>query len=88
MHHRKKRSQGGQWDPINIVALCGHGTAGCHGWVEHNPNKAADQGWHVRPWRDPADIPVLYHGKTWAHLTVEGDICYGTGIPDDNQGGC
>lgn len=74
MHHRKKRSQGGLWTPENIVALDGHGTTGCHGWVEHNPNAAAEQGWHVRPWEEPADIPVLYRGSDRVLLTSDGRL--------------
>jgi hypothetical protein len=58
MHHRKKRSQGGDWSPENIVAVCGHGTTGCHGWIEHNPEAAHATGWHVKPWENPAEIPV------------------------------
>ncbi len=71
MHHRKKRGQGGPWSPENIVAVCGHGTAGCHGWIEHHPNDAAEQGFHVRPWQDPLLIPVLYRGS-WATLCKDG----------------
>ncbi|WNN95721.1 HNH endonuclease [Mycobacterium phage Dulcita] len=56
MHHRKKRGQGGPWEPWNIVALCGHGTTGCHGWVEANPLAAHATGWHVRPWEDPRSV--------------------------------
>lgn len=72
MHHRKKRSQGGLWTPVNIVAVCGHGTAGCHGWIEHNPNAAAEEGFHVRPWQIPEDTPI-YQGflGRWIRLTVD-----------------
>lgn len=72
MHHRKKRGQGGLWTPENIVALCGHGTVGCHGWVEHFPDAAAVRGWHVRPWQNPAEAPVLWRGSDWVLLTAEG----------------
>lgn len=72
LHHRVKRSQGGKWEPQNCVKLCGHGTAGCHGWVEHNPNDAEAQGFHVRPWNTPADIPVLRRGL-WVQLNDGGD---------------
>jgi len=43
--------------------LCGHGTTpdGCHSWVEHNPNAAEAEGFHVRPWNDPVVTPVLLH---------------------------
>ena len=33
-HHLIPRSLGGIWTESNIVPLCGHGTAGCHGDVE------------------------------------------------------
>lgn len=33
-HHLIKKSQGGDDIDANIVPLCGHGTAGCHGDVE------------------------------------------------------
>lgn len=74
MHHRKKRGQGGLWDATNIVAVCGDGTRGCHGWAEHNPNDAADFGWHVRPWQDPAETPLLWRGSQWLLLTADGGV--------------
>lgn len=52
--------------------LCGHGTAGCHGWVEHNPNAAEAVGFHVRPWQNPADIPLKIHGE-WYLLLPNGE---------------
>jgi hypothetical protein len=61
VHHRRKRSAGGEWSPSNCVALCGHGTLGCHSWVEHNPDAAAAAGWHVRPWQDPREVAVHSH---------------------------
>lgn len=33
-HHLIPRSLGGMWNQDNIVPLCGHGTAGCHGDIE------------------------------------------------------
>ena len=74
LHHRVKRSQGGKWSPENIVALCGHGTTpgGCHAWVEHHPNDAEKQGYHVRPWNDPLETPLLRRGL-WALLDDAGD---------------
>jgi hypothetical protein len=75
-HHRLKKGQGGPWCPTNIVLLCGDGTTpnGCHSFAEHYPNKAAEQGWHVRPWESPAEIPVLYRGSQLAYLTIDGGI--------------
>ena len=49
------------WSPENCVALCGHGTAGCHGWVEANPLKAHVEGLYVRSYEDEAARMVL----TW-----------------------
>lgn len=73
LHHRKKRSQGGGWTPGNCVMLCGHGTRGCHGWVEDHPTAAEAEGWHVRPWDDPGSTPVLYHGSGLCYLTEDGE---------------
>lgn len=73
MHHRVKLSQGGLWTPQNVVRLCGHGTTrdGCHCWVEHNPDDAEVEGFHVRPWNDPATIPILLRGVS-TFLTADG----------------
>lgn len=71
LHHRRKRSAGGPWTPTNCVWLCGHGTMGCHGWVEHNPNSARDEGFHVRSFEDETDIPVLRRGR-WVYLQDDG----------------
>jgi hypothetical protein len=62
MHHRRNRSQGGQWVPSNIVALCGDGVRGDHGWVGANPTEANAQGWSLRAGDDPLVVPVLHHG--------------------------
>lgn len=74
MHHRLKRSQAGKWEPDNIAALCGDGVRGCHGWTEANPSEAEAQGWHVRPWNNPAEIPVFYRNSFWAILNPDGTI--------------
>lgn len=51
--------------PANLLTLCGSGTTGCHGWVEHHPEWAKAHGWSVsRTWADgrllidPADVAV------------------------------
>jgi hypothetical protein len=76
MHHRLKRGQGGLWEPQNIVAVCGDGTRGCHGWCEANPDAAEAQGFHVRPWQDPATTRIRWRLSTWALLTPDGGIEY------------
>ena len=74
MHHSKKRGQGGPWEPTNIVAVCGSGTTGCHGWIENHPDSAAVEGFHCRPWINPAELMVLYRRSHWVLLTPEGGI--------------
>lgn len=59
-HHRKNRSQGGQDVLSNLLLLCGSGTTGCHGYVTEHPEDACNNGWSVKPWHNPADIPVKY----------------------------
>ena len=73
-HHRVKRGQGGPWSPENIVHLCGHGTVGCHGWVESHPNAAEGEGFHVRPWRDPARVGLVYRKLLLIRLCPSGSM--------------
>lgn len=75
LHHRRKRSAGGEWSPSNCVMVCGHGTSAdrCHSWIEDNPNEAEDSGWHCRPWDNPADIPVTMSGSL-AYLLEDGTL--------------
>ena len=44
IHHRVKRSRGGTWAPSNLLHVCGDGTIGCHGWIEHHPKQARYEG--------------------------------------------
>ena len=74
VHHRKKRSQGGLWSPDNCVAVCGDGVRGCHGWIEHNPNDAADEGFHVRPWDVPDKVPLHWRKSRWVLLLENGGM--------------
>jgi hypothetical protein len=58
VHHRQKRSQQGDHRPANLVHLCGDGTTGCHGWVEHCPEQARETGYQVDSHQDPSDVPI------------------------------
>lgn len=60
-HHRKLRSQGGEDSHENLIALC----PGCHAWAHGNPLAAKTQGFIVPPWDDPAETPVLRHGRAF-----------------------
>jgi hypothetical protein len=73
MHHRKNRSQGGQWTPGNILHLCGDGTTGAHGWITEHPLAAEINGWAVKSTENPSAVPVLYRGR-WVLLDDEGGI--------------
>lgn len=60
--HRRRRGMGGSRDPListpaNGVPLCGHGTAGCHGWTEHHPTEAALMGWALTDGQDQLEEP-------------------------------
>ena len=66
MHHRKKRSQGGQWSPANVLHLCGTGTTGCHGYFENHPKVAYLLGVSIRRNQNPANVAVRTpHGDLW-----------------------
>lgn len=75
VHHRRKKGQGGTWDPSNLVAVCGHGTAGCHGHIEANPVWASGQGLWLRAGEDSLTTPArLRWGpvRGWFTLDDEG----------------
>lgn len=56
--HRRPSSLGGLWVPSNGIRACGSGTTGCHGWIEHHPDWAAEAGFRVAKGDDPGQVPV------------------------------
>lgn len=54
MHHRKYRSQGGDWSASNILGLCWQ----CHKQATVYPAWAYSMGLSVQPMCDPAQTPV------------------------------
>lgn len=74
MHHRKNRSQGGEWTPSNLLHLCGSGCTGCHGYIGSNPSESYEQGWMVRRIDDPSKSPVWLFGWGFVILTDTGGI--------------
>jgi hypothetical protein len=56
MHHRQREGVGPSL-PFNLLHLCGSGTTGCHGWIEHNRDEAKLRGWIVPTWEDPELVP-------------------------------
>lgn len=73
-HHRWKRSHGGPWEPANIVALCGSGTTGCHGWVEANPAAAIRLGFWLKSGNRDLEKARLWLWGRWVVLRNDGDI--------------
>lgn len=55
-HHRLPLGQGGEESLDNYLHLCGSGTTGCHGWIEHHRAMSYSQGWLVHMGSDPALI--------------------------------
>lgn len=70
IHHRLPQGMGGTslpwWkDPDWLIAVCGHGTIGCHGWIESNRTAAIDLGYllqHTIPATDPTSVLVVPRG--------------------------
>jgi hypothetical protein len=72
IHHRKRRSQGGDNRLSNLVALCGHGTSGCHGACHSEIAQARLAGFLILSTEDSAEIPVdLARGSSL--LTNDGE---------------
>ena len=77
VHHRRPRGMGGSRQddtssPSNLLAVCGSGTTGCHGWIESNRAHAIDAGWLLLQTSTPAIEPVLYRDGTAVYLTPDG----------------
>lgn len=88
-HHRLAAGRGGPTDPFNCIPLCGHGTIGCHGWAEANPEQAQqvflDIPGHMSRGRYVGPDPLYrlhYNGERWddtdGWTTRPGD---GGGVP-------
>jgi len=76
LHHRTPRGMGGSREvrlnlPSNLVAICGSGTTGCHGWIESNRSVSEDDGWLVSRYQEPAEVPLFISGVGWRYLTDE-----------------
>ena len=58
-HHRKNRSQGGEWSLANGCDLC----TPCHSWIGDNPAASYTLGWLVPNGATPEAWPVLRLGS-------------------------
>ena len=73
VHHRRPRMMGGSKNellhlPANLIALCGSGTTGCHGWVESNRTKAREMGLLIQKVESAEDIPFQDKEGNWWKL--------------------
>lgn len=78
VHHRRPRQMGGTRrpetdSPANLLAVCGSGTTGCHGWIESNRTSAYDAGLLLHQAAEPTCEPVLRLGVA-VYLTNDGGI--------------
>jgi hypothetical protein len=83
--HRVARGMGGTRSlainlPSNLITLCGSGTTGCHGWVEHHPVFSREAGWSVPRGVDPRTVPVLYPNG-WYLLNDDCELIPSDGLP-------
>lgn len=71
LQHRKRRSQGGGNSPSNLITVLGTGTTGCHERIDSRRDPADEaQGYTVRSWDDPAEIPVMIHSEHGSGATA------------------
>lgn len=72
MHHRRNRSQGGQWTPSTILHLC----VECHDWIGKNIATAVRNGWSIQgSMLQPSEVPVLLKGEL-VYLADDGSVDY------------
>lgn len=77
VHHRKPRGMGGTRDEginglANLLAVCGSGTTGCHGWIEVNRSESRARGLLVYRNDDPEQVPFQDSRGRWWLLTGDG----------------
>lgn len=70
IHHRKPRGMGGTrrpWvdEPSNLIALCGSGTTGCHGWIESHRADSYDRGLLLKTGMMPFHTPFQDDRNEW-----------------------
>lgn len=75
--HRLARGTGGRRDAHtaeNLVLVCGSATSiGCHLRCENTDIPAArEAGFRLKPGQNPAEVPILRHGKHLVYPTANG----------------
>lgn len=77
IHHRRPRAMGGTNRPetnypSNLMALCGTGITGCHGYLESHRNEAFDYGFIVPQFETPSVVEVKTFINGWVLLNDDG----------------
>jgi hypothetical protein len=89
VHHRKPRGLGGgkgrPWinEPPNLLAICGSGTTGCHGWVESNRTIALHRGLLLLTGWLPEQTPFQSTDGAWWLLL--GDAKHRLTLPTEDS---
>lgn len=79
IHHRRPRAMGGTHRletnyPSNLMALCGSGTSGCHGYLESHRTEAIDEGFIVPQYETPNNVAVKTYINGWVLLNDDGTL--------------
>lgn len=71
LQHRKRRSQGGDNSPSNLITVLGDGTQGCHARIDSriDPHDEA-RGYTCQSWQDPAQVPVMFFDESGGGFTA------------------
>lgn len=77
VHHRRPRMMGGSKNldlhkSANLIALCGSGTTGCHGWVESHRAEARQLGYLIQKVESAELIPFKDDAGVWWHIYNDG----------------
>jgi hypothetical protein len=89
IHHRIARGMGGTSldpnKPSNLLLLCGSGTSGCHGWVEHHRDDARAAGYLVKRGDDTTQVPYMTLSGLFRYLGDDGKYHLPPQAVDDQQ---
>lgn len=77
IHHRRPRMMGGSKNQelhksANLIALCGSGTTGCHGWVESHRLEARTFGYLIQKVESAEKIPFKDLNGDWWLIDNDG----------------
>jgi len=87
LQHRKRRSQGGDNSPSNLITVLGTGSTGCHERIDSRRDPADEAcGYTVRSWADPAMVPVLVHQADGGAILWPTDDGEWVSVPPDGSG--